>query len=102
MPSQEPSKSSPAQDEKMHLYRAWAQVLGVEGQRSTAQQLVWEDLAQIGSERTPLVRVNAQGNIDPLAVVYNDGKRAVYLHIQESIRRATQPEAPKTVTVIKE
>jgi hypothetical protein len=84
------------------LNRAYAQVFGEDGKRSTAQQAVWDDLASGSFEFRSLVVPNPSGMIDPLRVAWNDGRRSMFLYVRESIRRATTPAEPKTVTVKKD
>lgn len=82
--------------------RAYAQVFGPEGQRSAQQAAVWQELEQLGFETRPFVPPVVDAPIDPLRVVYNEGKRTVFLHIKERIRRATAPEETNTPTVKKD
>jgi hypothetical protein len=104
MPSDSPAVAETAKKamaEQTKLNRAYAQVFGLPGQMSDAQRIVWEDLAQMGFERLPLTPVQVAGPIDPLRLAHNDGKRTYFLNILERIRRATEAEEPKSVTVIK-
>lgn len=81
--------------------RAYAQIFGVEGQRTPAQAAVWADLELVGCERRPITPAGSSEPIDPLRLVYNDGKRTVFLHIQERIRRAAEPDETPLPEVLK-
>jgi len=87
--------------EKMN--RAYAAVFGEEGRRTTTQEAVWADLAMGSFENKSMAQVTTPGGpIDPLRLAWNDGRRSMFLYIRESIRRATSPPQPTTVTVKKE
>lgn len=90
-----------AQLEVERLNRAYAQVFGSDGQRSTIQQAVWDDLAAGCFEFKSLAAICPDGTIDPVRLAWNDGRRSMFLYVRESIRRAVNPSEPKSPTVIK-
>ena len=84
------------------LNRAYAAVFGEEGRRSTTQEAVWNDLAMGSFEYKSIAQTASDGTIDPLRMAWNDGRRSMFLYIRESIRKATSPPQPTTVTVKKD
>ena len=88
-----------AQIKQERLMRAYRDLFGAsDGTRSETQLLVWEDLKNAGFARRPTYAVDKQGRADPVMSAHNDGKRWMFLYIEENaefIPEAPKPEKPK-------
>lgn len=70
-------KLTELQRQKLRLARAYKAVLGSEENRSTNQQLVWEDMEKRGYLKTPVH--NPQGVLDVNLGLINEGKRRFHI-----------------------
>jgi hypothetical protein len=56
------------------------------GEYSASGVAVLRDIGQFCGAYKSTVKQNTVGSIDPLAMAYAEGKRAVYLHMQRRLR----------------
>lgn len=92
MPSEKPTKQTEAQLRERRVERAYKSVFGVEGNRTTAQELVWEDMERRSRIFLP---VHApQGPVDVNLGLINEGKRRFHLGTLSRIKAPAVIEIP--------
>lgn len=82
-----PSDQTPeALAERAKVHAAFTEVFGVNGsQRTTAQLLVLETLKKTCYAEKPVFVPDAAGQLCPLRASFTDGKRAVWIALNEEI-----------------
>jgi hypothetical protein len=92
-----PNAQKEALEQARHLIFAYKAVFGVEGNRSEAQKLVWEDMKARARVETPVFLADASGQLCPLRAANADGARMYFLQLSEIVRSTV--EQPKEVEV---
>ena len=70
------------------LCRAYRQVLGRDGARTPAQELVWRDMERRGYRYRSTMVKNEAGQVDGLLIAQAEGCRIYHLQTEEFIARA--------------
>lgn len=70
---------------------AYRHVFGVEGHRSEAQRVVWEDMKKRARVEST-VFVQHDGHLCPMRAAFADGQRTQFLQIQEIVTKGAPDE----------
>ena len=81
-----------AVSETRRLQKAYLAVFGPELTRTSDQQLVWRDLESFCHAYRPCAVALASGEYPENNVLYNEGRRAVWLRARGQILSALAPE----------
>lgn len=85
-----------AEQKAKAVISAYRHVLGIEGHRSEAQQIVWDDMRKRARLDAPVFIADVQGALCPLRAAYADGQRSNFLQTQAIVyARAEQTEKPE-------
>lgn len=76
------------------LCLAYTQVLGRDGKRSPAQELVWRDMQARGYAKRTTMVPDAKGAVSELRMAQAEGCRIFHLQTQEFIDRALEAGEP--------
>jgi hypothetical protein len=75
------------------IVSAYRHVFGVDGHRSEAQQVVWDDMKKRARLEAPVFITDVQGALCPLRAAFADGQRSNFLQTQAIVNaRAEQTE----------
>lgn len=84
----------------LHLARACRQVFGVDGQRTPAQEVVWDELFKARQDGPVYVR-NERGGYDETEAKLNDGARRMVMQVGDLLRFGIDKEKPETKVIKK-
>jgi hypothetical protein len=84
-----------AKERARRLLLAYRQVLGRDGQRTPAQEIVWRDMEARGYKRRTTMVADKAGRICSKRMAQAEGCRIFHLQTEEFITRASESDEPK-------
>lgn len=90
------AKQAEAQAAARRVLSAYRQVFGVEGYRSDAQRIVWEDMKARARVEFPVFVAGPDGSLCPMRAANADGARMYFLQLSEFLKaRDEEVAAPE-------